>query len=82
MDNETRHIRAIDLFAGVGGSSRGATSAGITLVAAVDRWPLARDTYQSNFPEVKFLLENCEDWHPAPDCICRLRSTTAACDCR
>jgi DNA (cytosine-5)-methyltransferase 1 len=61
MDNETRHIRAIDLFAGVGGSSSGAVSAGITLVAAVDRWQLARDTYQSNFPGVRFLLESCEN---------------------
>jgi len=61
MDKRKRHLKAIDLFAGVGGSSCGVVSAGIDVVAAVDRWSLARDTYRSNFPEVRFLLGRCED---------------------
>ena len=61
MRKNKRQIKAIDLFAGVGGSSWGATSAGIAVVAAVDHWSLARDTYRSNFPNVRFLLGRCED---------------------
>jgi DNA (cytosine-5)-methyltransferase 1 len=61
MARKKRKIKGIDLFAGVGGSSWGATCAGINVVAAVDRWRLARDTYRSNFPNVRFLLGRCED---------------------
>jgi DNA (cytosine-5)-methyltransferase 1 len=53
-------IKAIDLFAGAGGSSRGAVAAGVKVAAAVDSWPLARDTYTTNFPDVAFHLERCE----------------------
>jgi DNA (cytosine-5)-methyltransferase 1 len=60
MAKRKQHIKGIDLFAGAGGSSWGATSAGINVVAAVDRWSLAQDTYKSNFPDVTFLLERCE----------------------
>jgi DNA (cytosine-5)-methyltransferase 1 len=60
MDKKKREIKGIDLFAGVGGSSWGAMTAGINVVAAVDRWSLARDTYKSNFPKVRFLQERCE----------------------
>jgi DNA (cytosine-5)-methyltransferase 1 len=61
MNNGKRHIRGIDLFAGAGGSTCGAASMGVKVVAAIDRWALARDTYTNNFPEVRFLLESCED---------------------
>ncbi len=54
-------LRAIDLFAGVGGSSAGATAAGIKVVAAVDCWALARDTYKANFQDVQFFDSKCED---------------------
>ena len=60
MSEEVREIRAIDLFAGVGGSSLGATTAGVKVVAAVDSWSLARDTYTANFPDVTFLQRRCE----------------------
>jgi DNA (cytosine-5)-methyltransferase 1 len=56
-------IRAIDLFAGVGGSSSGAHSAGVKVVAAVDCWSLARETYAANFPGVLFCQKRCEDVH-------------------
>jgi DNA (cytosine-5)-methyltransferase 1 len=60
MDRKKKNVKGIDLFAGLGGSSWGAKSAGVDIVAAVDRWELARDTYKSNFPGVHFLLERCE----------------------
>lgn len=44
-------IRAIDLFCGAGGSSWGARNAGVKIVAGFDAWPLAGETFLSNFPE-------------------------------
>lgn len=43
-------IRGIDLFCGAGGSSAGATAAGVTMVGAIDSWNVATETYKSNFP--------------------------------
>src|SRR6266853_729531 len=48
-------IRTLDLFAGVGGSSAGARKAGARIVAAVDAWPLATETYRENFPDARVL---------------------------
>ncbi len=45
-------VRTFDLFCGGGGSSRGAVMAGATLLAALDNWKLAIDTYKLNFPDV------------------------------
>lgn len=53
-------IRAIDLFAGAGGSSQGAVDAGVDVVAAVDCWSLAQRAYVKNFSGVKFYCEKCE----------------------
>ena len=44
-------VRVFDMFCGAGGSSRGAQMAGAEPVAALDKWKLAADTYQMNFPE-------------------------------
>jgi DNA (cytosine-5)-methyltransferase 1 len=54
-------IRAIDLFAGIGGSSCGAKAAGVTIKAAVDCWSLARNVYKENFSDVRFIESKCED---------------------
>ncbi len=54
-------LKAIDLFAGVGGSSRGAVAAGVQIAAAIDLWGLAKKTYQDNFPQVRFLKRKCEN---------------------
>lgn len=54
-------IRAIDLFCGAGGSSWGAKLAGVEMIAAFDRWALAGENYEENFPGAKFYegkLEN------------------------
>lgn len=59
--SKRKPIKAIDLFAGAGGSSSGATAAGVQIEAAIDCWPLAKKTYRDNFPEVRFLKRKCED---------------------
>ena len=42
--------KVVDLFAGVGGLSLGASRAGFNVVAAVERDPIARGTHAINFP--------------------------------
>ena len=60
-----RHLRAIDLFCGAGGSSWGARAAGVDVVAGFDRWGLAGKVYQDNFPSTKFFSGSLEDIDPA-----------------
>jgi DNA (cytosine-5)-methyltransferase 1 len=59
--NKSKSLKALDLFAGVGGSSSGARAAGVEVLAAIDYWDLAKKTYQENFPHVKFLKRKCEN---------------------
>lgn len=54
-------IRAIDLFCGAGGSSWGAQAAGVEIVAGFDRWDLARQVYQDNFPNARLFNKRLED---------------------
>ena len=54
-------FRAIDLFSGVGGSSWGARSAGMEIVAAFDAWDLAGLAYSTNFPDTKHYHGRLED---------------------
>jgi DNA (cytosine-5)-methyltransferase 1 len=42
-------LRAVDLFAGAGGLSLGLVRAGFNVIAALDKWQLAVDTYTKNF---------------------------------
>lgn len=42
-------MRAVDLFAGCGGLSRGFQGAGFELVLAIEKWAPARDAYEQNF---------------------------------
>lgn len=53
-------IRAIDMFAGGGGSSWGAKQAGVQVVAAFDLWELAEKNHEANFPGVRFYRERLE----------------------
>lgn len=53
MDTTGKPIKAIDLFCGAGGSSYGATRAGINVVAGFDIWDLAIKAYHTNFPDAK-----------------------------
>lgn len=47
--------RTLDLFCGGGGSSWGARNAGAEIVCAIDAWPVAVGTYQTNFPGAKVI---------------------------
>lgn len=47
--------RVLDLFCGGGGSSWGARYAGAEIAYAIDVWPIAVETYQTNFPEAKVI---------------------------
>lgn len=65
QNHSTTRLKALDLFCGVGGSSRGARMAGIDIAAAIDIWSLAQATYQDNFPSTKFYNQPCEDIAPS-----------------
>jgi DNA (cytosine-5)-methyltransferase 1 len=44
-------ITATDMFAGAGGTTTGATHAGVRVVMASNHWRLAVDSHQANYPE-------------------------------
>jgi DNA (cytosine-5)-methyltransferase 1 len=56
-----KKIRALDLFCGAGGSSWGAKSAGVDIIAAFDLWPLAGKAHKTNFPDAEFFEGRLED---------------------
>lgn len=55
-------MKAIDLFAGAGGFSTGATMAGCEVVWAANHWPDAVEWHSKNHPEAQHL---CQDLHQA-----------------
>lgn len=55
-------MKAIDLFAGAGGFSTGATMAGAQVVWAANHWPLAVQYHTVNHPDA---LHICQDLHQA-----------------
>lgn len=60
-----RAIRALDLFAGAGGSSLGAKLADVQIVGAVDLWKMAGEVYRKNFPTVAYFNSPCESLRPS-----------------
>jgi DNA (cytosine-5)-methyltransferase 1 len=54
-------VKAIDLFAGIGGLSEGARQAGVTTKWAANHWPLACSWYEANHG----LLPACQDLQQA-----------------
>ncbi|MXZ17657.1 MAG: DNA cytosine methyltransferase [Rhodothermaceae bacterium] len=54
-------MRGCDIFCGAGGSSVGARSAGIDMVAGIDMCATATATYAANFPDAHVLTERLED---------------------
>lgn len=57
-------LRVVDLYAGAGGLSTGFTSAGATIVLAVEAWAKAANTYEANHPGVPVLREEITpDWN-------------------
>lgn len=55
-------MKAIDLFAGVGGNTEGARMAGIEVVWAANHWQEAVDTHELNHPGTE---HKCQDLHQA-----------------
>lgn len=53
-----RSLRAVDLFCGTGGFSRGAHEAGFKVVTAYDNDPNLTYSYTTNFPDTKLLLRD------------------------
>jgi DNA (cytosine-5)-methyltransferase 1 len=56
------NIRAIDLFAGLGGFSEGARQAGCSVIWAANHWRAAVDLHAANHPETDHA---CQDLHQA-----------------
>ena len=54
-------LRALDIFCGGGGSSRGATLAGFEVAAGVDMDPIATATFSANFPDSIVITKKLED---------------------
>jgi DNA (cytosine-5)-methyltransferase 1 len=61
-ENTSRSLTAIDLFAGVGGSSEGARMAGVPVKWAANHWQVAVDWHQANYDSVDHV---CQDLHQA-----------------
>lgn len=55
-------ITAIDLFAGLGGWSTGATMAGVNVLWAANHWPDAVEWHSANHPHT---IHACQDLHQA-----------------
>lgn len=60
--------RAVDLFAGFGGFTSGATAAGVRVVYAANHWPLAVDVHAANHPETRHECQDLRqaDWTALP----------------
>src|SRR5210317_754479 len=51
-------LKVLDLFCGCGGMSKGLQDAGLNLVAGIDIWDKAINSYSQNFPDH---LSECAD---------------------
>lgn len=59
-------LRVLDLFCGGGGSSYGARMAGCEIVAGVDAWEIASNTWRDNFPGGKAICAKLEGQEVLP----------------
>ena len=61
-------MRAVDLFAGAGGFSTGATMAGCTVVWAANHWPAAVEVHARNHPQTQHACQDLHqtDWTTVP----------------
>lgn len=62
-------MKAVDLFAGFGGLTEGATQAGVEVVWAANHWPSAVRTHELNHPEAEHVQQdlNQADWTRLPE---------------
>jgi DNA (cytosine-5)-methyltransferase 1 len=56
-NNIKSHLKVLDLFCGCGGMSKGLEDAGLNIVAGIDIWDKAIDSYKQNFDH----LSVCDD---------------------
>lgn len=59
--SKSKSIRAVDLFCGAGGLTRGLLDAGIEVVAGIDIDALCKFAYESNNPGAQFLCKKVEN---------------------
>nr|WP_315471716.1 DNA cytosine methyltransferase [uncultured Rhodoferax sp.] len=61
-------MKAIDLFAGAGGFSTGATMAGVQVVWAANHWPAAVQVHANNHPDTQHACQDLQqaDWTQVP----------------
>jgi DNA (cytosine-5)-methyltransferase 1 len=61
-------MKAIDLFAGAGGFSTGATMAGVHVVWAANHWPAAVQVHANNHPDTQHVCQDLQqaDWGQVP----------------
>lgn len=61
-------MNAIDLFAGAGGFSTGATMAGVNVVWAANHWPAAVQVHADNHPATQHVCQDLQqaDWGQVP----------------
>jgi len=60
--DESKSMNVIDLFCGCGGMSKGLTDAGLNIIAGIDVWDKAINSYKKNFHH----LAICEDLTKLP----------------
>ena len=62
-------MRAVDLFAGAGGFTTGASLAGVQVVWAANHWPLAVQVHEANHPEATHVCQDLRqcDFSTLPD---------------
>ena len=63
------NLTAVDLFAGLGGTSLGARLAGLRVTVAANHWRPALDTHRANHPDVCHHLQDLQqaNFHEWPD---------------
>ena len=59
-----KSIKVLDLFSGCGGLSLGFMQAGYDVVAAVDNWPDAINTFKHNHPNAKGIILDLGNFNP------------------
>lgn len=59
-------VVALDLFSGGGGMSLGAEQAGVDVLLAVEKCPMAAATYKRNFPNTPIFASDIRNLHSVP----------------
>jgi len=78
-DVNDRKVTAMDLVAEVGGSTGGATAAGVRVFAAIDAWRLKQDSVlERGTGRDRFKLLANAVWHPSMDNVFRTRVSLAS----